>query len=309
LEYELVDLLATYRVFVRVAEAGSFSAVAHEIGATQPAVSRQIAALEEFLGARLIQRTTRKLTLTEDGRDLLTHVHRVLETVDESIAAVGRRQNQPTGLVRVGCPVSFGRLALAPRIQRLLARYPELSIELVISDDRHDMIAQGLDLVVRAGEVEDASLVARRVGTVARGVMASTAYLQKRGTPTHPSDLQSHECVIFTRSDTPREWTLQRENEAANVRVNGRFSTDSVEAMREAVLTHVGIGILPYWLMRDAISAGLAVSIMKEWHPSRLPVHAVYPTRRHLAPRTRAVIDFILDEFRLDPALSSYGES
>jgi DNA-binding transcriptional LysR family regulator len=308
LEYEPVDLLATYRVFVRVAEAGSFSAVAHEIGATQPAVSRQIAALEEFLGARLIQRTTRKLTLTEDGRDLLEHVHRVLETVDESIAAVGRRQSQPAGLVRLGCPVSFGRLALAPRVNRLLARYPELSLELVISDDRHDMIAQGLDLAVRAGEVTDSSLVARRVGAVARGVLASATYLHKRGTPIHPSELQTHECVIYTRDGSPREWTLENGEESTRVRVNGRFATDSLEVMREAVLTHVGIAILPYALAREAMADGRVVSLMKDWRPGRLPLHAVYPTRRHLAPRTRAVIDFLLDEFRLDPALSSYGE-
>ena len=144
-----MDLLAAFRTYVRVAESGSFSAVARELGATQPAISRQVAALEEHLGARLIQRTTRSLTLTEDGRDLLGHALRVLDTVDEAEAAVGRRHAAPSGLIRLAAPASFGRLYVAPRMPRLLARYPDLLVELRMSDTVADLVADGIDLVGR----------------------------------------------------------------------------------------------------------------------------------------------------------------
>ena len=155
-----MDLLAAFRTFTRVAEAGSFSAVARESGMTQPAVSRQVLALEEHLGARLIQRTTRSLMLTEDGRDLLDHARRVLDCVEEAETAVGRRQGAPSGLIRIAVPATFGRLYVAPRMRRLLDRYPELSVELHMSDSVTDMIAAGIDLAIRGGPVHEASLVA-----------------------------------------------------------------------------------------------------------------------------------------------------
>ncbi|HTW28580.1 MAG TPA: LysR family transcriptional regulator [Acetobacteraceae bacterium] len=304
-----MDLLSAYRVFQRVAEAGSFSAVAREMGMTQPAVSRQISALEEELGARLIQRTTRHLTLTEDGRDLLAHTQRVLEAVEESLAAIGRRRDTPSGLVRLGALTSFGRLYIAPRLPRLLARYPELSVDLLLDDRRQDLIEEGLDVVIRAGEVADASLVARRVGSVAIVLIASTRYLQQRGEPQHPADLANHECIIFDRRAAPRDWHFEGPDGPVTVKVNGRFSTDSIEAVREMVLADFGIASTSAWLMRDAFEQGSVKRLLKPWRQARVPLHAVYPSRRHLAPRTRAVIDFLVEEFRLDPVISTYGEA
>jgi DNA-binding transcriptional LysR family regulator len=308
-EYEGMDLLAAFRVFQRVAESGSFSAVAREMGTTQPAVSRQVAALEEQLGARLIQRTTRRLTLTEDGRDLLSHVHRVLDAVDESLGAVGRRRGAPGGLVRLGASVTFGRLHIAPRMGRLLARYPELTLDLSLSDARQDMIEEGLDVVIRAGQITDASLVARRVGSVSMLIVASDGYLRKRGEPASPADLAAHDCIVFDRWPTPREWQFEGGDGPTSVRVNGPFSTNSLEAVREAVLADMGIAILPAYVLPDVLKGGAVRSILKRWQPPRIALHAVYPSRRHLAARTRAVIDFLIDEFRLDPVISSYGES
>ena len=200
-----MDLLAGFRTFVRVAESGSFSAVAREIGATQPAISRQISALEQHLDARLIQRTTRSLTLTEDGRDLLDHARRVLDCVEEAETAVGRRQGAPSGLVRMATPSTFGRLYVAPRMRRLLDRYPDLSVELHMSDSVTDMIAGGIDLAIRGGLVHEASLVARRIGSSARLVVASVDYLERNGTPAHPSDLARHSCIVFLQGAAPNE--------------------------------------------------------------------------------------------------------
>lgn len=304
-----MDLLAAFRTFVRVAESGSFSAVAREVGATQPAISRQIGSLEQHLDTRLIQRTTRSLTLTEDGRDLLAYARRVLDCVEEAETAVGRRQGAPSGLVRIAAPSTFGRLYVAPRMRRLLDRYPDLSIELHMSDSIVDMVAGGIDLAIRGGTVAEASLVARRVGASARHVVASAEYLERNGAPVHPSDLTRHSCIVFMQSATPNEWRFQGPNGAITVEVGGRFRTDSSEAMREAVVGGVGLALAPAWVFGEDLSAGRVRAVLQPFQAEQIPIHAVYPSRRNLAPRTRAVIDFLIDEFRLDPAISTYGET
>ena len=303
-----MDLLAAFRVFVRVAEAGSFSAVAREVGATQPAVSRQVAALEEHLGARLLQRTTRSLALTEDGRDLLGHARRVLDCVEEAEAAVGRGHRAPAGLVRLATPASFGRLYVAPRMRRLLDRYPELSVELHMSDTVSDLVADGIDLAIRGGTIAEASLVARRIGSSARYVVASADYLEQHGEPVHPHDLAGHSCVVFLNSANPHEWRFEGPDGTVVVPVTGRFRTDSSEAMREAVLAGVGVALFSAWAFGEELASGQVRAVLREFQTERVSIHAIYPSRRNLAPRTRAVIDFLVDEFRLDPALSSYGE-
>ncbi len=304
-----MDLLAGLRTFVRVAESGSFSAVAREIGATQPAVSRQISALEQHLDARLIQRTTRSLTLTEDGRDLLDHARRVLDCVEEAEMAVGRRQGTPSGLVRIATPSTFGRLYVAPRMRRLLDRYPELSVELHMSDSVTDMIAGGIDLAIRGGVVQEASLVARRIGSSARSVVASVDYLERNGTPAHPSDLARHSCIAFLQGAAPNEWRFNGPDGAVSVEIGGRFRTDSSDALREAVMAGVGLALASSWVFGADLTSGRAKAVLQRYQAEQVPIHAVYPSRRNLAPRTRAVIDFLLDEFRLDSAISTYGET
>ena len=206
--FEIVDLLAAFRTFIRISETGSFSAVAREVGTTQPAISRQVAALEEHLGVRLLQRSTRSLTLTEDGRDLLVRARSVIEAVDETEAAVGRSRTSPSGLVRLGCPSVFGRTYIVPHIGALLDRFPELSVEVVVTDDVVDMIQDGLDISIRVGEIRDPTLVARKIGSTTALPVASTSYLEARGEPLHPHELASHECLLFTRSTSPSDWAL-----------------------------------------------------------------------------------------------------
>ncbi len=302
-----MDVLGAFRTFIRVAETGSFSAVAREVGATQPAISRQVAALEAHLGARLVQRSTRSLTLTEDGRDLLGHARLVLDAVEQAEAAIGRQRIAPVGLVRLGCPASFGRLYVAPRIGTLLERYPQLSVELVIADDVVDMVQERLDLTLRVGAISDASLVARRVGSTVSIAVAAPDYLEQHGEPAHPADLESHDCVLFTRLADPHTWTFGGADGDVPVHVSGRLRTDSVEAMAEAVLAGVGIGLVPSWMLHDAVQTGRLRALLTDWRPSRRPISVVYPSRRFLAPRTRVVIDFLVDEFRLDPVISAYG--
>ena len=302
-----MDLITAFRTFIRVAECGSFSAVAREMEATQPAVSRQVSALEAHLGARLIQRTTRSLALTEEGRTFLDHARRVLDCVEEAEASVGRGHPAIGGLVRVAVPGSFGRLYVAPLMRRLLDRYPDLVLDLQMSDAPADLVAGGIDLAVRVGPVGDAGLVARRIGGSPRQVFASPDYLARNGTPQHPSDLARHACIIFTQRAAPHEWVFDGPDGELPVHVEGRFRTDSSEAVREAVLAGIGLFLSPAWVFGDELATGQVQAVLGGFRAGEVPIHAVTPTRRHLAPRTRAVMDFLAGEFRLNPAISSYG--
>jgi DNA-binding transcriptional LysR family regulator len=304
-----MDILAAFRTFIRIAETGSFSAVAREVGATQPAISRQLAALEDHLGVRLLQRSTRSLRLTEDGTDLLTHARLVVEAVEETEAAIGRRRTSPSGLVRLGSPAIFGRIYIAPRIGALLARYPDISVDLTLSDEVQDMVQGGLDLSIRVGPVVDATLVARRVGSTGSVAVASPDYVSQHGMPAHPSELSAHECVLFTRLSSPETWNFESPEGAVQVNVSGRLRTNNIEAVMEAALAGVGVALLPTWMLRDDVRSGRLTALLPSWRPVRRAISVVYPSRRFLAPRTRAVIDFLVDEFRLDPMISAYGES
>ncbi len=300
-----MDLLAAFQAFVRVAETGSFSAVAREMGLTQPAISRQVAALEAHLGARLVQRTTRNVALTEDGRDFLEPARSALQAVERAEGAVGRRHGGIAGLVRVSTPPVFGRALIVPRLHLLLERHPGLSIDLVLDDPSMDLVHNGVDIAIRIGELAaDASYVARQIGLISRLIVGSAAYLADNPEPLHPSDLARHECVLDDRSARRGIWTLGGPEGMVEVSVEGRFSTDSPEAGREAVLTGLGLGMISAWLVRRELQEGTVRTVLRDWKPSPLPMHAIYPSQRNLAPRTRAVLDFLLKDLRSDPEVA-----
>jgi DNA-binding transcriptional LysR family regulator len=292
-----MDILAAFQVFVRVSESGSFSAVAREMGLSQPAISRQIAALEDHFGERLLHRTTRSLTLTDDGRDLLAHATRVLDSVQEAETAVGRRRGTVAGMVRLSVPVIFGRLYLTPRIGRLLDAHPALEIDLLLNDGLADLVAEGIDLAVRAGMIADSSLITRRMGFVARHAMASADYLNRRGTPQTPDDLLKHDCLMFTQGSSPTHWPFEGKDGKVSIPIRGRFRSDSGEGVREAVVSGYGIGLLPAWYFRDEIREGSVKILLPDWQVPGAPVHLIYPSRRHLSPRVRAVMDFLVSEY------------
>jgi DNA-binding transcriptional LysR family regulator len=309
-----MDLLGAFRCFVRVAETGSFSAVAREVGATQPAISRQIAALEAHFDVRLIQRTTRSLTLTQDGQDLLTHVRRVLDTVEETEEVLGKRRASPSGTVRLASSTSMARLQIVPRLKKLMERYPLLDIELSIAEQAQDLIAENIDLAIRAGAIADSSLVARHLGSTGRGLLASTAYIAAHGEPQTPEELTAHNCLIYTggfgsQRATAHSWDFEGNAGTVTVEVHGRFRCDSVEGISDALRAGLGIARLPIWMFSEDILRGEVKAILSDWTASRIPIHAVYPSRRHLAPRVRAVIDFFVAEFRVDPTVSDYATS
>ncbi|MDB5398766.1 MAG: hypothetical protein QOD93_2828 [Acetobacteraceae bacterium] len=302
-----MDLLTGMKLFVRVAETGGFSAVAREAANTQPTVSRTIAALEAHLGVRLLNRSSRAVTLTDDGRAFYAHAMRALEAITEAEACVGRRHSQPTGLLRLGSPVAFGRLHVAPRMPAFLTQYPEVEIELSMNDAFVDLVGEGLDLVVRVGMLEDPSLIARRIGTTRRVTVASADYLRRRGVPLTPNDLRQHECVVYTRLATMNRWHFDGSDGPVSVEVRGRFRADNSEAVREAVINGAGIAVIPVWMFTDEISSGRVRIILDAFEPNALPIHAVYPSRRQVSAKVRVMIDFLAEAFGHSPLLRGDG--
>lgn len=296
-----MDLLSAFRTFVRVAETRSFSAVARETGLSQPAVSRQIAALEEHLSVRLMQRTTRSVRLTEDGEALLGHAREVLHALEETRWAIGQKRSGPAGRVRLAAPAGLGASCLIPRLQPLFDDHPGLQVELAMREGSQDMVAEGIDVAIRAGAVTGQTLVARRIGALARVAVASPLYLSQRGMPHHPRELVRHDCILFLGDAAVQEWNFNRGDEVITASVTGRFATDSGEAAREAACSGLGCVLLPECSISDDLDSGRLRTVLPGWTPAPLALHAVYPSRRNLPPRTRAVIDFLVEAFRERP--------
>jgi DNA-binding transcriptional LysR family regulator len=292
-----MDLLGALSVLVRVVETGSFSAVAREREVSQAAVARQIAQLEEHFGVRLLHRTTRKLSLTDDGQMLLGLARPVLDGVDGMEAALGRQRASPVGLVRVGVTVTGSRF-LAQRLPTLLADHPGLKVELVVSDRFGDMIEDRLDLAVRVGEVTDASLVVRRWGTASFVVVAAPSYIERKGRPSTPADLASHTCIVHDVGPGSNVWTFVTSDGSQQFHVSGGFLANDVGAVHVAARSGYGIALLPLLEVLDDLSSGVLVCMLREFPAPSIPLSLVYPSRRHLAPRTRIVFEFMLEQAR-----------
>jgi len=292
-----MDTIETLRTFVRVVETGSLAAVAREMSASQSTVSRQITSLEEHFGVRLFHRTTRRLSLTDDGLHLLENAVNVLGMVEGMEDALGQQTSSPTGHVRVAAPVSLG-LILMNRVPDLVARFPGISLELVMDDDPGDMIEEGLDLAIRSGEVVNQSLIKRGLGSIVRVAVAAPDYLAQRGTPMRPEDLADHACIVHRVTPSDSQWRLVGADGPISVTVQGLLSTNNHEAVRGAALGGLGIGLLPEYQVVDDVAAGRLRRVLPGFSSEPLPAYLVYPSRRHLAPRTRVAIDFLIKEVR-----------
>ncbi len=305
----MADLIPLFRSFVRVVEAGSFTAVALEQNTSQPTISRQIATLEEHLGCLLLQRTTRALTLTEDGRAFYAQAQLALEAIAEAEGSVGRRKGKPTGTLRLASAAVLGRLHILPRLPRFLERYPDVAVDLVMGDDFTDLVEQRIDLSIRVGALTDPGLVARRIGTSRRVLVATPAYLERHGTPRTPEELRQHACIVYTRLATGANWPFTGRDGPISVPVQGRLQVNNTEGVRAAVLSGLGIGMVPAWhFVEREIETGRLVLLLPDYQPAPHPIHAVYPTRRFVAPKLRAMLDYLAVEFELDPLLSAYAE-
>ena len=301
-----MDPVGPMQTFVRVVDAGSFTAAASQMNTTQPTISRQIAALEEHLGARLLTRSTRRLTLTDDGRVFYDHALRALEALGEAENAIGHRRAKPAGVLRMATPVVFGRLHIVPRLSAFLGRYPAVTVDLIMSDTFTDLTEQGIDLAIRVGEISDPGLIAKRIGLVRRVTVASPSYLGARGTPHTPADLADHDCIVYTRLSTGNRWIFEGEAGPITVEVEGRYRADNSEAVREGVISGLGIAVIPSFAFTEEIDSGKIKVLLKKYEPRRLPMHAVYPSRRIVSLKVRAMIDYLSHEFALDRRLTAH---
>uniref|UniRef100_A0A832H0U9 LysR family transcriptional regulator n=1 Tax=Oscillatoriales cyanobacterium SpSt-402 TaxID=2282168 RepID=A0A832H0U9_9CYAN len=298
-----MDRIACMKSFVRVVETGSFSAVAREMETTQPSISKQIAALENYLDVQLLTRSTRHLSLTEAGDRFYEHCQQVLEVVAAAEASVGQRQ-QPTGVVRVSCPVSLGQLKIVPLLKPFFDRFPDVKVDLIMTDQFIDLVEAGVDLAIRVGHLQDTNLITRQIGVTRRVTVGTPAYFAQAGEPQIPEDLVDHNCIVYTHLATGNEWHFQQAQATIKVRVNGRFQANNSAAIRAAVLAGLGVAVSPIWLFGDAIHCGDLKVVLQNYQPVPLPIYAVYRRSRFQPAKVQCLIDFLADEFRHDPWIS-----
>ncbi len=287
--------------FIKVVDTRSFTAAAERLNLSKSVVSRRIAELENRLGARLLNRTTRKLSLTEVGQAFYERCTRILADLDEAEQAVADLHAAPRGRLRVNAPVSFGLLHLAPAVSDFLTRYPAIEIEMDLNDRYVDLIDEGYDLAVRIGRLRDSSLIAKRLAPARHVVCASPAYLEKHGTPTAPEDLTAHNCLIYTNVPPAEQWQFRVGGEMRTVRVSGSLRANNGDLLREAAIAGVGIAVMPTFLCGDALSSGALKCLLLESYAVESAVHAVYPQNRHLSPKVRVFVDFLANRFGPQP--------
>jgi DNA-binding transcriptional LysR family regulator len=292
-----MDLIAGLQTFIRVAETGSFSAVARESNASQSAVTRQVAQLEDHFGVRLFHRTTRKLSLTDEGQDLVARARHLVEEAADLEDTFGRGGVEPTGLVRIGTPVGAAIL-LVPDFAELLARHPGLSVEMVVSEQMDDLVLERLDLALRFGQSPDTSLVSRAISNLGSAPVAAQSYLERFGAPAHPSDLAKHACVIQDMGPDSMHWTFEGPDGSVDVEVSGPFRSNNSLVVRHAALAGYGIALLGDPLIANDVRSGRLYRLLPNYVARRRQAFIVYPSRRHLAQRTRVVIDFLVERFR-----------
>lgn len=292
-----MDLINGLHTFIRVVETGSFSAVAREANSSQSAVTRQVAQLEEHFGVRLLHRTTRKLSLTDDGQDLLARARHLLEEAEDLEDTFGKNGGTPTGLVRIGVPVGAGIL-LVPGMTALLKHHPGLALEMVVSEQVEDLVAERLDLALRFSQSPDTSLVSRALTTLGSAAVAAPAYLEKFGAPSVPADLSNHTCIIHDMGPDSQHWVFNGPKGPVDVEISGAFRSNNSLIVRQAALSGHGIALLGDPLTINDIRAARLYRLLPEYEARRRQAFLVYPSRRHLAQRTRVVIDFLVEEFR-----------
>jgi DNA-binding transcriptional LysR family regulator len=285
-------------IFARVVELRSFSAAARATGTTTGAASKRVARLEERLGARLFERTTRRVLPTEAGAAFYARVTRILSDVDEAENEIATLGGEPRGTLRISAPVILGERHLAALLPPFLLRHPELRIDLSLGDHFVNLVADRIDVALRVGALADSSLVKKRVGVVASLVVAAPSYLERAGRPETPIDLARHNCVRYSRIIAAREWRFMRRGKVVSVPVVGNLEVDHGGAMREAVLAGVGIARLPDFLVADGLREGRLVPLLEEYALPPNGIHLVYPSGAAPMPKVQAFVEEIGDALK-----------
>jgi DNA-binding transcriptional LysR family regulator len=294
-----MDQLQAIRVFRQTVERGSFAEAARRMGLSPAAVSKNIRELEAHLHVRLLNRTTRRMSLTEAGARYFEQISRILDDLAEADNSLGPLQRMPSGLLCVSAPMAFTLTRLTDAIVGFLARHPDLTLDLKLDDRRVDLVKEGIDLAIRCSDrLEDSSLIARKLMTLRHAVCASPAYFARAGRPREPEDLRSHNCVQFTLSGHAQEWSFTREGRTVRVPIGGRFKVTTSLAVRDALLAGFGVSLIPRIYVEKDIAEGRLVTALEDWTPVETSIYVVYPSRQYVLPKVRAFVDFLIDEMR-----------
>jgi DNA-binding transcriptional LysR family regulator len=289
-------------VFHCVVKHSSYAKAAEELTLSPSGVSRIVSRLEERLGARLVQRTTRKLSLTEAGAAFHARTVQIMVDLADAESEAQETALRPRGNLRVSAPVVFGQLFVAPLLDALLLRFPELTIELSLTDRFVDLIDEGMDLAIRIGSLSDSRLIARRLCTNHRVLVASSSYLERRGIPSHPSELVNHDCVLFTSFARPREWKLLGPEGPVSVSVSGRMASNNADVVASSAKRGHGITVGATLVVGPALRSGELVRVLSDWEFENSAIFALYPSARQLSTKVRATVDFLAEHLKDPPS-------
>jgi DNA-binding transcriptional LysR family regulator len=293
-----MDKLHAIRTFIQIVECGSLTAAADELRKSLPAVVRTLGALEAELDVRLLNRTTRRIALTDEGREYYERCKSVLAELDEAEAALSQRRVTPKGRLRLTSSVMFGRLHVAPIVTEFIVKYPAVQVELLLLDRVVDLVEEGIDAAVRIGELPDSSLVAIAVGQTRRVFCASRAYLKRGGVPQSPADMAEHRCVNFTGLAGPAEWSFGDGATAYRTSITPAFTTNQIDTALDACLQGVGIGQFLSYQVQALLDQDKLERVLVEFEPAPLPIHIVYPHSRLLSSNVRRFIDWAAPRLR-----------
>jgi DNA-binding transcriptional LysR family regulator len=296
-----MDKTDAMQAFARVVALGSYAEAARSLRLTRSAVSKAVMELERILGARLLDRTTRKVSPTEAGRAYYERAVDILASIEEAELQVSRLHDEPRGVLRINAPMSFGALYLGQAVADFMSAYPDLKVELSLNDRFVDPIEEGVDVTVRIAVLEDSSLIARKLAPARRVLVASPGYIERRGAPETPADLAHHRCLGYGHTTTLQRWHLTHEGEHLSVPIASCLCSNNGDVLRTAALAGHGIAKLPTFLVGPDIRAGRLAVVMPGYPPAELGIHALYAPNRYLAAKTRVLVDFLAARFGATP--------
>ena len=303
-----ISLLQEMAIFVKVVETGSFSETARQLGNTPSAISRAISRLERALGTRLLQRTTRKLRLSESGTQVYAYCLEMVNAAQAVIDNSGKFNSEPHGTVRISVPKAVGHYLLHPHIPEFLERYPKVDVQMLLEDKLIDFIDDEIDLAIRITNQPSLGLKGRKLIEIDHVIVATAEYLEKHGIPQQPQDLKEHQCIYLGEQASDSKWKFQKENKTTSVSVKGRYSANHTGIRLDAALKHMGIASLPYFVARHALETQALIQVLPDWYFKTYysgDAWLLYPPTRYLAPKIEVFIHFLAEKLKLEPTLKS----
>jgi len=299
-----MDQLIAMRTFVKVVQTGNFSAAARELNSSQANVSKRVSGLESLLGAKLLARTSRELSLTELGSEYYQKCLLILAELEEADAAVRSETALPKGTLKIAAPISLARIVLPPLIASFIKQYPDINIDIAANDSQVDLISQGIDIAIRAKKLEDSALIARHLFDNHMVLVAAPSYLELKGVPVVPDDLQQHNCIVYSLLSSINVWNFSKQGKAFSVAVKGNFQSSNGDTNLELALTGLGIVQLPNWMVNEHIKVGRLRQILSDYKGASIPLNVIYPQSHYVPLKVRCFVDFLKEELTDNPLYS-----